>query len=124
MPREFLFSVTKADLVFQTFKGSGPGGQHRNKVETAVRILHIPSGATGESQSEKSQHRNKRIAFRHLANNPKFRQWVRLKAFEIITKKSIEQVVDEQMDPENLKIEVRGQDGKWMELTEGEVLGD
>jgi len=113
--RTHLFSVTKDDLEIQTFKGSGPGGQHRNKVETAVRVIHPPSGAAGESQSEKSQHRNKRIAFRRMAESGAFRNWVRARAHEIIQQKTLDQIVDEWMQPKNIRIEVKDEQGRWIE---------
>lgn len=50
-------------------RGSGPGGQHRNKVETAVRIHHRGSGVTGEASERRSQDENRRVALRRLRVN-------------------------------------------------------
>ncbi len=54
------------DLQFQTFRGAGPGGQHRNKVETAVRVIHLPSGISVEVSDGKSQHQNKQKALEKM----------------------------------------------------------
>lgn len=111
--REHLFSVTKKDLKIQTFRSGGSGGQHQNKKDTGVRIIHKESGAVGESREERSQHQNKKIAFRRLTNNAKFKLWINRKAQEIIKGKTIEKIVEEQMAPENLKIEIVNEKGQW-----------
>jgi peptide chain release factor 1 len=51
--------IQKNDLTWDTFCAPGPGGQHRNKVETAVRLTHIPSKISVVCCDEKSQKRNK-----------------------------------------------------------------
>ena len=52
----------------ETFRSSGPGGQHVNKTESAVRLTHVPSGIVVSSQQERSQHRNKVICLEKLRN--------------------------------------------------------
>lgn len=50
----------------ETFRSSGPGGQHVNKTESAVRLKHLPSGIVVTSQQERSQHRNKKLCLERL----------------------------------------------------------
>ena len=52
---------------FEYYRGSGPGGQHRNKTESCVRVIHDPTGCEARSESERSQHHNKRYALAALA---------------------------------------------------------
>ncbi|MDD2479227.1 MAG: peptide chain release factor-like protein [Victivallaceae bacterium] len=55
-----------AECVLEFFKGSGSGGQKRNKTSSAVRVRHLPSGLTAEDCSERSQHLNRRNALNKL----------------------------------------------------------
>src|SRR2546425_2866913 len=55
------------DCDLEFFIASGPGGQHRNKVETGVRLTHRPSGISVTATERRSQHANREVAFERMA---------------------------------------------------------
>jgi peptide chain release factor len=55
------------DIRFEAFRAGGPGGQHQNKTESAVRATHIASGLSVVVREERSQHRNKALALERMA---------------------------------------------------------
>jgi ribosome-associated protein len=55
------------EVEVEVFRASGPGGQHVNKTESALRLRHPPSGVVVIAQDSSSQHRNRDTAFRRLA---------------------------------------------------------
>lgn len=67
------------DIVIETMRASGPGGQHVNKAETAIRITHSPTGISVVSQDERSQYLNKRMAMIRLQAQLKAK-WIKEKA--------------------------------------------
>jgi len=56
----------KKQVVLDTYRSSGPGGQRKNKVETAVRLKHLPSGITVVATEHRSQAENRKLAFERL----------------------------------------------------------
>lgn len=78
--KELLMSVSIHDCEVSTFRAGGPGGQNQNKVASAVRIVHRPSGAIGISRDERGQLTNKRIALKRLAYSKEFQAWAKLQA--------------------------------------------
>lgn len=59
-------TVRKSDLRIDYYRGSGAGGQHRNKTDSACRITHLPTKIVAQAEDERYQHQNRRLAFRRL----------------------------------------------------------
>lgn len=118
MAKELLFSVTSSDCDWQYLRGTGPGGQKRNKTESKVRCVHRASGASGESDLTRSQHENKKIAFRKMAESKEFRVWHKIETARRTGQMlSVEEAVDKLMEDVNIKVEGRV-DGKWTPIEE------
>lgn len=114
MNKELLFSITIKDFEVQTFRSGGAGGQHQNKTESGVRVIHRPSGAVGESREEREQARNKKTAFSKCVKSEKFKLWIKIKASEIISEETVEQRLDRLMMEENILTEVKDDKGRWV----------
>ena len=54
------------DVRWETMRASGPGGQHVNRTESAVRVTHLPTGVQAIAMEERSQHRNRKLALARL----------------------------------------------------------
>ena len=58
--------ILKHQVTLDTYRSRGPGGQRKNKVETAVRLKHLPSGVTVIATEHRSQTENRKLAFERL----------------------------------------------------------
>ena len=118
MTKEILFSVTAADCDWEYMRGTGPGGQKRNKTESKVRCTHRDSGAIGESDETRSQHDNKRKAFVKMAQTPQFRAWHKMETARRMGQLAdLNEAVDRTMKECNLRIEGK-RDGRWVPIQE------
>lgn len=117
--RTLLFSLSKdkKDFIVQPFKGSGKGGQKRNKTMSACRIIHSASNTVSECQEERSFEQNKQRAFERLLEKPTFKAWLELETAKATGMLSaVEQKVSEQMCSSNIRVEVKDESGRWVEF--------
>lgn len=112
--RKPLVTVLASDCEWSYTKGTGAGGQKRNKTSSAVHCFHRPSGAHGYSETSRSQAENKADAFAKMAQTNEFQQWVRLESLKKVgAVAEVEAVVEKQLS--NVVVEGKV-DGKWTKI--------
>lgn len=112
--REKLFSVTAKDCRWDYFRGSGKGGQKRNKTENCARCTHEPSGAVGKSEEGRSKEQNRQRAFERMANTREFRSWIDLEARRLSGELAlIDSAVENQLLRET-DVQRKDENGEWI----------
>lgn len=116
MNKDLLFSVTERDCTFDFYRGSGKGGQKRNKTSNCVRCTHNQSGASGKSEEGRSQRKNKEAAFLKMSQTAEFKNWHRIETSRQTGELArINSSVDKDM--KKIKVE-ESVNGKWEEVKE------
>jgi protein subunit release factor B len=116
MGKELLFSLSKdsGDFIVTPFKGSGKGGQKRNKTSSACRISHPASGAVAECQEERYFHVNRQRAFERLLERKEFKAWLKLETARRTGQLvEIEEKVEREM--RNVRVDVKDGQGRWVD---------
>lgn len=120
MDKRPLFSVTAQDCEWSYTKGTGAGGQKRNKTSSAVHCTHRASGAHGYSEASRSQLDNRRDAFEKMSATKEFQQWIRLEYMrrtgELL---EVERRVEEELARVKTEIKI---DGRWTQVNPNQLV--
>jgi len=114
MSKTLLFSVSVKDCEMQVFRGSGKGGQKKQKTSSGVRLIHKPSGATTESEAHREQSLNKKDAWRKLIETKEFKTWHKIETCRLMGEPTVEEVVEQQMHTKNIKVEIKDEEDRWI----------
>lgn len=123
MAKELVFSVTAADCDWSYTRGTGNGGQKKNKTNSAVHCTHRASKAHGYAEDSRSQHENRRSAFVRMCKTKEFEQWRKL---EFMRKTGQMAVIEDKVDREikKVRVEIKNEEGRWQEVDKNAILSD
>lgn len=111
--RELILRVTAKDCDWEYYRGSGNGGQKKQKTSSAVRCRHKESGAVGKAQDTRSKEHNRRLAFRRMYESDIFQKWLKMEIARISGHQdAARQYAEREINSNNIQIEVK-KDGKW-----------
>jgi len=123
--KELLFSVTAKDCDWDYYRGSGKGGQKKNKTSSAVRCTHRDSKAVGQAEDTRSQFQNKKLAFRRMAETDKFKTWIKVEKSRKLGKEAeLEQAVERSMHSSNFRIETKSPENTWVKVDFNSIKED
>jgi protein subunit release factor A len=111
-----LVSLTRKDFEWDYVRGSGKGGQKKNKTSSAVRCRHALSGAIGYAEDTRSQSKNRQLAFKRCVSSPEFTKWIRIESARASGELAeINRRIDGELsNPSITRIEVQDDSGTWI----------
>lgn len=120
--RELLFSVTASDCDWSYTRGTGNGGQKKNKTNSAVHCTHRASGAHGYAEDSRVQKQNRSTAFERMCNTKKFKDWHKL---EVSRRTGQEAIIEKNVEREmrRIRVDVK-EDGLWKAVEKDAILLD
>lgn len=118
--RERILHITRKDFEETHIRGSGPGGQHRNKTSTGVRLTHKASGAWAEATDSKSQGQNRISAFKRCIETPEFQRWFKIAVAEANGQPSLAERLEKAMAESNIETQILV-DSKWVKVDASEL---
>lgn len=118
LDRQLLFRVSRKDFKIEAYRGTGNGGQNKNKRDTACRIRHPDSGAVATAEEHRTFEQNRKAAFLRLTKTAKFRVWHAEMVQIAQGLPSIEERVERAMAPRNIKVETKDEKGRWADAPE------
>lgn len=123
MTKQLMFSVTANDCEWAYTRGSGNGGQKRNKTNSAVHCMHRPSGAHGYAEDTRDQRKNRELAFKRMAETEVFRDWLHA---EFMRRTGQQAVIEDNVNREmrKIRVETKNEEGRWSEVDKNDPLPD
>lgn len=113
--KKLLFTIAAKDCEWSYTRGSGNGGQKKNKTSSAVHCMHRPSGAHGYSEASRSQADNKQEAFQKMYESAEFQRWLNLEFMKRSGEMAeIERKVQQELAKVKTEIKI---DGVWTEVS-------
>jgi protein subunit release factor B len=122
MSRELLFSVTANDCDWSYTRGTGNGGQKKNKTNSAVHCTHRASGAHGYAEDSRVQRQNRSTAFERMVNTKEFKLWHKM---EIMRRTGQEAAIQDNVERQlkQIRVDVK-ENGLWKAIDKNTILPD